>query len=62
MKIVIDGPLSGGTPKALELYALETISDLSLYGLSVSNNGGGLDEAREVRFDQQTGLRPTFML
>jgi hypothetical protein len=40
---VIDGPLTGGTPKAVELYALNYISDLSIYGLGFANNGGGSD-------------------
>lgn len=40
---IIDGPLSGGTPKAVELYARESISDLSLYGFGSANNGGGSD-------------------
>ena len=40
---VIDGPLSGGTPKAIEVYALNDVADLSLYGLGSANNGGGSD-------------------
>ncbi|MBV6624815.1 MAG: CHRD domain-containing protein [Rivularia sp. (in: Bacteria)] len=40
---VIDGPLSGGVPKAIELYALNDIPDLSIYGLGSANNGGGSD-------------------
>lgn len=40
---VIDGPLSGGTPKAIELYALSDIPDLGIYGLGAANNGGGTD-------------------
>ena len=40
---VIDGPLSGGTPKAIELYALNDISDMSIFGLGFANNGGGSD-------------------
>ena len=40
---VIDGPLSGGTPKAVELYARSDINDLSVYGLGFANNGGGSD-------------------
>ena len=40
---VIDGPLAGGTPKAVELYVLNDISDLSSYGLGFANNGGGSD-------------------
>ena len=37
---VVDGPLSGGVPKAVELYATENISDLSVYGIESANNGG----------------------
>ncbi|MGC9417981.1 MAG: ExeM/NucH family extracellular endonuclease [Rhodovulum sp.] len=40
---VIDGPLSGGLPKAIELYVLNDIADLSAYGLGSANNGGGSD-------------------
>ena len=40
---VIDGPLTGGTPKAVELYALNNIADLSSYGIGSANNGGGSD-------------------
>lgn len=36
---VIDGPLTGGLPKAIELIALEDISDLSIYGIEAANNG-----------------------
>ncbi|WP_370390787.1 lamin tail domain-containing protein [uncultured Winogradskyella sp.] len=38
-----DGPLSGGTPKGVELYVINDIPDLSLYGLGSANNGGGSD-------------------
>jgi hypothetical protein len=40
---VLDGPLPGGLPKAIEFYALEDIADLSLYGFGSANNGGGSD-------------------
>jgi hypothetical protein len=40
---VIDGPLSGGLPKAVELYVTSNIADLSEYGLGCANNGGGTD-------------------
>ena len=40
---VIDGPLTGGTPKAVELYALNNIADLSSYGIGSANNGDGSD-------------------
>ena len=38
---IIDGPLSGGTPKAIELYALDDLNELNVYGLGSANNGGG---------------------
>ena len=36
---VLDGDLSGGYPKALELYAATDIADLSIYGIDVASNG-----------------------
>ncbi len=36
---IIDGPLSGGVPKAIEFFALEDIADLSVYGVEAANNG-----------------------
>ena len=41
---VVDGPLSGGVPKAVELCAVMDIADLSEYGLGSANNGGGSDD------------------
>jgi len=38
---VIDGPLTGGKPKAVELYVHNDINDLSIYSLGFANNGGG---------------------
>ena len=40
---VVDGPLSGGTPKAIEFYAISAIADLSEFGFGSANNGGGSD-------------------
>jgi len=40
---VIDGPLSGGTPKAIQICAFADIADLSIYGVGSANNGGGTD-------------------
>ncbi len=42
---IIDGPLTGGTPKAIELTALVNIADLSIYGLANANNGGASNGA-----------------
>lgn len=39
----VDGPLTGGLPKAVELYVVNDIPDLSSYGLGSANNGGGTD-------------------
>lgn len=36
-----DGPLPGGQPKGAELYVIDDIADLSAYGISSANNGGG---------------------
>ncbi|MFA3919529.1 ExeM/NucH family extracellular endonuclease [Ruegeria hyattellae] len=40
---VIDGPLTGGVPKAVELFVTADIADLSVYGIGSANNGGGSD-------------------
>ncbi len=40
---VVDGPLPGGVPKMIELYACDDIEDMSVYGLGCANNGGGTD-------------------
>lgn len=40
---VIDGPLPGGLPKAVELEVRANIPDLSMYGIGSANNGGGSD-------------------
>ena len=39
-----------GSPKAIELYVLSDISDLSLFGIGSANNGGGTD-GEEFTFD-----------
>ena len=40
---VIDGPLTGGVPKAVEFYVASDIPDLSIYGFGSAPNGGGTD-------------------
>jgi hypothetical protein len=40
---VFDGSLPGGTPKGIQICASGDISDLSIYGIGVANNGGGSD-------------------
>lgn len=41
---VLDGDMSGGLPKAIELYVTADIPDLSVYGVGSANNGGGTDD------------------
>lgn len=38
-----DATLTGGVPKGVELYVINDIPDLSIYGLGSANNGGGSD-------------------
>jgi hypothetical protein len=38
---VFDGPLTGGTPKGVEIFVSQDIPDLSSFGLSGVFNGGG---------------------
>tara|TARA_R110002051_G_scaffold15064_2_gene47620 strand:+ start:7428 stop:13370 length:5943 start_codon:yes stop_codon:yes gene_type:complete len=40
---IVDGPLTGGIPKAIEFYVTQDIADLSVYGFGSANNGGGTD-------------------
>lgn len=40
---VFDGTLTEGTPKGVELFAIENIEDLGFYGIGSANNGGGSD-------------------
>ncbi|WP_238547807.1 5'-nucleotidase C-terminal domain-containing protein [Meridianimarinicoccus roseus] len=57
---VIDGPLSGGLPKAVELYVRADIADLSVYGLGSANNGGGTD-GEEFTFPAISATAGTFL-
>jgi len=40
---VIDGPLTGGVPKAVEVTVCGDVEDLSIFGIGSANNGGGTD-------------------
>jgi len=57
---VIDGPLSGGLPKAVELYVTAPISNLSDYGLGFANNGGGTD-GEEFTFPAGTAAQGDYV-
>lgn len=57
---VFDGPLAGGTPKAIEVYVLNDISDLSTYGLGNATNGGGTD-GQEFTFPEVSATAGDFL-
>ncbi len=57
---VFDGPLTGGTPKGIELYVTENIADLSVYGLGAANNGGGTD-GEEFTFPADAATAGSFI-
>ena len=57
---VVDGPIPGGLPKAIELYAVQDISNLSDYGVGSANNGNGTD-GEEFTFDQMQISEGTFI-
>ena len=57
---VIDGPLSGGVPKAVELYVINNIQNLNIYGLGSANNGGGTD-GEEFSFPSISAAAGSFL-
>ncbi|MBT1065519.1 ExeM/NucH family extracellular endonuclease [Bowmanella sp. Y26] len=57
---VIDGPLTGGIPKAVELYVAKDIDDLSQCGVGFANNGEGTD-GQEFTFPAQAVSAGTFL-
>jgi hypothetical protein len=58
---IIDGPLSGGTPKAIEFVALQDIPDLSRYGIGSASNGGGTDGEEFTFPASETITKGTFI-
>lgn len=57
---IFDGPLTGGTPKGIELFVYRDISDLSLFGFGSATNGGGSDGI-EFNFPQKTIPANTYL-
>jgi hypothetical protein len=57
---VYDGPLFGGTPKGVEVFALADIPDLSIYALGSANNGDGSD-GEEFTFPANPVTAGTFI-
>ncbi|MDF2178850.1 ExeM/NucH family extracellular endonuclease [Aliiglaciecola sp. CAU 1673] len=57
---VIDGPLTGGVPKAIEIFVPQDIADLSRCGVGSANNGGGTD-GQEYTFPAVAVSAGTFL-
>jgi uncharacterized protein len=57
---VIDGPLSGGLPKAIEIYVRTDIADLNTYGVGSANNGGG-SNGQEFTFPAAAAAAGTYV-
>ncbi len=57
---VFDGPLSGGTPKGIELFVNQNIDDLSTCGVGSANNGGGSD-GQEFTFPAVSAVAGQFI-
>lgn len=57
---VIDGPRAGGRPKAIELYVINDIADLSEYGVESANNGAAAAGA-EYTFPNNTVSAGTYL-
>ncbi len=56
----VDGPLTGGLPKAIEFYVVNDIPDLSIYGFGSANNGGGSD-GEEFTFPADSASAGSFI-
>ena len=57
---VFDGSLSRGNPKGVELYVINTIPNLSIYGLGSANNGEGSD-GQEFQFPEVAAQAGSFI-
>ncbi len=57
---IMDGNKSGGNPKILEIYIVNDIPDLSIYGLGSANNGGGTD-GQEFTFPADMGAQGDYL-
>lgn len=57
---VIDATLVGGVPKAIELYVIDDIPNLSIYGLGSASNGGGSD-GQEFTFPAESATAGSYI-
>ncbi len=58
---VFDGTLTGGTPKGIELYVINDVADLSVYGVSTANNGEGTTNEPEFEFPADAATAGDFI-
>ena len=57
---VVDGPLPGGLPKAVEIYVINDVADLSNCGLGSANNGDG-SNGEEFTFPAVAGVAGSYI-
>ncbi len=57
---VFDADLPGGEPKGVELFVVNDIEDLSIYGLGSANNGGGTD-GEEFTFPAESATAGSYI-
>jgi predicted extracellular nuclease/endonuclease I len=57
---VIDATLTGGTPKAIEIFVINDIANLSTCGVGAANNGGGTD-GEEITFNPGVATAGTYI-
>jgi parallel beta-helix repeat protein len=55
-----DGPYTGGLPKGVEIYVVNNIADLSVYGIGTAQNGGGTN-GQEYTFPAVPATAGTFL-
>jgi hypothetical protein len=58
---VFDGPLPGGNPKGIELYVVEDIPDLSLYGMEKAGNADLPTGAQSYTFPADSYTKGDFI-
>ena len=59
---VFDGPLPGGDPKGIELFATSDVADLSQFAVGVANNGGGTDGVESILPNQALAAGSFFLV
>lgn len=58
---IMDGPLTGGLPKGLEIYVINDVADLSTYGIANANNGGASNGAPLFTFPAQAATAGQYL-